>query len=297
MVLFCGSGSTGAIHTLIDCLELRIPAGLDDRYGFTERIPPAERPVVFIGPYEHHSNELPWRESIAELVTVPEDHDGRIDLEALERELIAYADRPVKIGSFSAASNVTGILSDVRAISVLLHRYGALSCWDFAAAAPYVDIEMAPHGGDADTELDYKDAVFVSPHKFVGGPGTPGVLVARRSLFRNRVPSVPGGGTVAYVNPDRAPLPRRHRAPRGGRHSRDRRVDPRRARLPAEGGRRDRGDPRPGGVLHAPRDAPVGGEPRTSRSSGATTCPGCRSCRSSCVTTAGTCTTTSSWRS
>jgi selenocysteine lyase/cysteine desulfurase len=201
VVLFCGAGSTGAIHTLIDCLELRIPAGLDDRYGFSARIPADERPVVFIGPYEHHSNELPWRESIADLVTVPEDQDGRIDLGALERALIAHADRPVKIGSFSAASNVTGILSDVRAISVLLHRHGALSCWDFAAAAPYVDIEMSPRHEPADAGLDHKDAVFISPHKFVGGPGTPGVLVARRDLFHNRVPSVPGGGTVAYVNP------------------------------------------------------------------------------------------------
>ena len=201
VVLFCGSGSTGAIHTLIDCLELRIPAGLDDRYGLTAAIPDVERPVVFIGPYEHHSNELPWRESIADLVTVPEDQDGRIDLATLERELIAHAGRSVKIGSFSAASNVTGIRSDVRAISVLLHRYGALSCWDFAAAAPHVDIEMSPRRGPVDPEFDHKDAVFISPHKFVGGPGTPGVLVARRELFRNRVPSVPGGGTVAYVNP------------------------------------------------------------------------------------------------
>ncbi len=200
-VIFCGSGSTGAIDKLIDCLELRVPAGLDDAYELIERIPPRERPVVFIGPYEHHSNELPWRESIADLVTVPEDSDGRIDLEALERELNAHADRPLKIGSFSAASNVTGILSDVSAISVLLHRYGALSCWDFAAAAPYVDVAMSPRRGPGEAPLDYKDAVFISPHKFVGGPGTPGVLVARRELFHNRVPSVPGGGTVAYVNP------------------------------------------------------------------------------------------------
>jgi selenocysteine lyase/cysteine desulfurase len=196
-VVFCGSGSTGAIAKLIDCMQLRLPADLDDRYGLLERIPADERPVVYIGPYEHHSNELPWRESIADLVTVPEDHDGRIDLEALERSLLDHDARPLKIGSFSAASNVTGILSDVRAISALLHRHGALSCWDFAAAAPYVGIEMAPPGDGADD----LDAVFLSPHKFVGGPGTPGVLVARRALFHNRVPSVPGGGTVAYVNP------------------------------------------------------------------------------------------------
>ena len=156
---------------------------------------------MFIGPYEHHSNELPWRESIADVVTIGEDADGRIDLARLERALQEHADRPLKIGSFSAASNVTGILSDTRAISVLLHQHGARSFWDFAAAAPYVEIEMAPHRPGPDAELDYKDAIVLSPHKFIGGTGTPGVLVGRRELFRNRVPAAPGGGTVAYVNP------------------------------------------------------------------------------------------------
>ena len=203
-VIFCGSGMTAAVNKLVDVLQLRIPADLDDRYGLTGHIPPAERPVVFIGPYEHHSNELPWRESIADVVTIGEDQDGRIDLASLERSLEAYADRPLRIGAFSAASNVTGILSDTQAISVLLHRHGALSLWDFAAAAPYVEVEMEPHreGSEpGDAALDYKDAVVLSPHKFIGGPGTPGVLVARRELFRNRVPAAPGGGTVAYVNP------------------------------------------------------------------------------------------------
>jgi selenocysteine lyase/cysteine desulfurase len=200
-VIFAGSGSTGAIDRLIDVLEIRLPADLDRRYGLRDHIPAEERPVVFIGPYEHHSNELPWRESICDLVTIPEDHDGRIDLDRLGKELAARADRPLLIGSFSAASNVTGVISDTRAISVLLHRHGALSFWDFAAAAPYVEIEMDPHRPGPDADLDYKDAIFISPHKFIGGPGTPGVLVARRELFRNSVPSVPGGGTVAYVNP------------------------------------------------------------------------------------------------
>jgi selenocysteine lyase/cysteine desulfurase len=205
-VIFCGSGMTAAINKLVDILQLRIPADLDDRYGLRAHIPAAERPVVLIGPYEHHSNELPWRESIADVVTIGEDQDGRIDLARLEAALIEHADRAVKIGSFSAASNVTGILSDTRAISVLLHRHGALSFWDFAAAGPYVEIEMTPHrpapdGTTDEASLDYKDAVVLSPHKFIGGPGTPGVLVARRELLRNRVPVAPGGGTVAYVNP------------------------------------------------------------------------------------------------
>lgn len=197
-VLFCGSGSTGAIDKLIGVLGLRIPSQLDDRYHFGASIPDDERPVVFIGPYEHHSNELPWRESIADVVKIDEDADGHVDLALLEAALERYADRRLKIGSFSAASNVTGIVTDTVAVSSLLHRHGALACWDFAAAAPYVQIDMSgPDRGDG-----YLDAIFVSPHKLIGGPGTPGLLVARRELFTNRVPDVPGGGTVAYVNPN-----------------------------------------------------------------------------------------------
>jgi selenocysteine lyase/cysteine desulfurase len=209
-VVFCGSGSTAAINRLVEVLNLRLPADLADRYRLNDSIPADERPVVFIGPFEHHSNELPWRESIADVVVIHEDQNGHVDLDHLEEMLTAYAGRPLRIGSFSAASNVTGIISDTRAISVLLHRHGALSFWDFAAAAPYVEIEMtmpgrdglpAAESSDPDAHLAYKDAIFLSPHKFIGGPGTPGVLVARRELFRNRVPSMPGGGTVAYVNP------------------------------------------------------------------------------------------------
>ncbi len=199
VVIFTGSGSTGAIDKLIGVLGLRIASALDDRYHLSEHIPPAQRPVVFIGPYEHHSNELPWRESIADVVTIPQDPDGHIDRDVLRRCLEEHADRPLKIGSFSAASNVTGIVSDTATISALLHEHGALSFWDCAAAAPYVDIEMY---GDPAQPASYKDAIFLSPHKFIGGPSTPGVLVARRELFSNRVPDVPGGGTVAYVNAD-----------------------------------------------------------------------------------------------
>lgn len=198
VVLFTGSGSTAAIDKLIGVLGIRIPHELDQRYQLSARIPAAERPVVFIGPFEHHSNELSWRETIADVVRIPEDRDGHIDRDALEQRLVDYADRPLKIGSFSAASNVTGIVSDTCAISDLLHRHGALSCWDFAAAAPYVDIQLHPQC--ADHPQAGKDAVFISPHKFVGGPGTPGVLVAARALFTNAVPVVPGGGTVSYVN-------------------------------------------------------------------------------------------------
>jgi selenocysteine lyase/cysteine desulfurase len=174
VVLFCGSGSTGAIDTFIRVLDL----------------PRRERTVVFVGPYEHHSNELPWRESPADVVTIAESPDGGVDTDHLEHELRRYGDRPLKIGTFSAASNVTGIVTDVDRVSDLLRRYGALSCWDYASAGPYLPIDMAG-----------KDAVFLSPHKFVGGPGTPGVLVVKRALLENPVPSVPGGGTILFVSP------------------------------------------------------------------------------------------------
>lgn len=196
-VVFCGSGSTAAIAKMVGVLGIAIPRSLDDHHGLSARIPPRERPVVFIGPYEHHSNELPWRESIADVVVIDEDADGRVDLDHLRAALVAHADRPLKIGSFSAASNVTGILTDTSAVATILHEHDALSFWDYAAAAPYVAIDM----GDPADDPGHLDAVFLSPHKLVGGPGTPGVLVARRDLFTNPVPVVPGGGTVSYVNP------------------------------------------------------------------------------------------------
>jgi selenocysteine lyase/cysteine desulfurase len=174
VVVFCGSGATGAIDKLVRVLAMRR----------------RERPVVFVGPYEHHSNELVWRESIAHVVTIREHPKGGVDLEHLEAELERHGTRPLMIGSFSAASNVAGIVTDVDAVSALLHRHGALACFDYASAGPYLPIDMPG-----------KDAVFLSPHKFPGGPGTPGVLVANRALFRNRVPSVPGGGTIVFVSP------------------------------------------------------------------------------------------------
>ena len=198
VVIFCGSGATAAINKLVGILELRLPDGPARRFGLLDHIPVPDRPVVFVGPYEHHSNELPWRESYADVVEIGADADGHIDLADLTAQLARYADRPLRIGSFSAASNVTGILTDTGAIAALLHAHGALSFWDYAAAAPYVPIRMAESVAGAG---DGKDAVFLSPHKFIGGPQTPGVLVVRRDLVHNRVPTDPGGGTVAFVDP------------------------------------------------------------------------------------------------
>jgi selenocysteine lyase/cysteine desulfurase len=195
-LIFCGSGATAAINKLIDILDLRLPVNLNERHKFLDLVPVASRPVIFIGPYEHHSNEIPWRESIADVVVIPLTQSGQLDTKVLQAKLIEFADRPLKIGSFSAASNVTGLKTDVDEVAALLHQYDALSFWDYAAAAPYVSIDMNPLNSACS-----KDAVFLSPHKFVGGPGTPGVLIVKNQLLKNLVPASPGGGTVLYVTP------------------------------------------------------------------------------------------------
>jgi selenocysteine lyase/cysteine desulfurase len=197
LVLFCGSGATAAVNKLVAILGLTRPH--HRQTGPASRRGADQRPVVLIGPYEHHSNELPWRESAADVVTIAADADGRVDLDDLQRQLRRHWDRPLVIGSFSAASNVTGILTDADRIAEILHAHGALSFWDYAAAGPYVDIRVGPSAPGA---RDHKDAVFLSPHKFIGGPQTPGVLVVKKNLVRSPVPAMPGGGTVAFVGPE-----------------------------------------------------------------------------------------------
>jgi selenocysteine lyase/cysteine desulfurase len=196
--LFVGTGCTGAIDKLGRVLGLQIPPWAKP---FLDQLPEADRPVIFHGPFEHHTNELWWRESIATVVAIEEDEAGRPDMAMLQRELERYADRKTKIGSFSAGSNVTGICANTTALAEMLHAFGALAFFDFAGTGAYVDINMNPPpttlGADASM-----DAIFLSPHKFIGGPGSSGLLVARRSLFTNDVPTCPGGGTVSYVAPD-----------------------------------------------------------------------------------------------
>jgi hypothetical protein len=165
-VIFTGSGSTAAIAKLAQILNLCVPRDLDLKYNLADQIPAHERPVIFVGPYEHHSNELIWRESIADVITIPEMPGGTVDVDALERQLQVYMDRPLKVGSFSAASNVTGITTETHTISALLHKYGALACWDYAAAAPYVHIDMNHYDErHPDGDRMYFDAIYISPHK------------------------------------------------------------------------------------------------------------------------------------
>lgn len=193
VVIFVGSGATSAVNKLVGLLGLRADEPLMAR--LKELVPARERPLVLVGPYEHHSNELPWLESFAEVEEVALGADGLPDLDDLRDRLAAARDRPLVIGAFSAASNVTGVLTDVRAVARVLHTHGALAVFDYAAAGPYAPIDMHPEGEPG----AHIDAIFVSPHKFVGGPNASGVLVAHRSLFRCRVPERPGGGTVAFV--------------------------------------------------------------------------------------------------
>lgn len=195
VVLFTGSGATAAVNKLVGLLGLRIPEPLEREFRLSERVPAGRRPVILVGPYEHHSNVLPWMESVADVEEVALDLRGAIDLADLRRRARAARGRPLVAGAFSAASNVDGLLTDVAAVARVLHEEGALAFADYAAGGPYLPIDMHP----ADP-LARLDAVFVSTHKFLGGPEGSGVLVAHRDLFRTRTPERPGGGTVDYVS-------------------------------------------------------------------------------------------------
>ncbi|KAK4764813.1 hypothetical protein SAY86_025903 [Trapa natans] len=194
-LLFCGSGSTGSIKRLQEVMGITVPSILRERV--LSFLTSEERWVVFVGPFEHHSNLLSWRQSLAEVVEIGLDTDGLLDMEALKQKLEHFhgKNRPL-LGSFSACSNVTGIYSDTRAIARLLHSYGAFACFDFAASGPYVKIDMRSG------EDDGYDAIFLSGHKFLGGPGSPGILLMNKSLYllRSSPPSTCGGGTVNYAN-------------------------------------------------------------------------------------------------
>jgi selenocysteine lyase/cysteine desulfurase len=214
-IISVGTGATGAIDKLQQIIGVALPPAtrqnltriLRDALGhaadeqFAEALR-ARQPVVFVGPYEHHSNEISWRESLATVVEVRLDPEGAIDLQHLESLLQnpSYQGRK-RIGSFSAASNVTGMRTPVHEIAALLHRYDAIACFDYAASAPYVEIDMNPPSGKyaGDASLD---AIFISPHKFLGGPGATGTLVFNKRIYNRELPpSVSGGGTVDYVGP------------------------------------------------------------------------------------------------
>lgn len=182
-VVFAGAGATAGLNRIVHLL------------GLGDSVAKGEDPVVLLGPYEHHSNILPWRETGAEVIEIEEDAAGGPSPAELHRHLAALAGRRPVIGAFSAASNVSGIITDVAAVTRLLKAAGARVVWDYAGGAPYLPIAMTPA---ADAAID---AIALSPHKFVGGPGASGVFAIRRDAVRACVPSQPGGGTVRFVSP------------------------------------------------------------------------------------------------
>ena len=192
VLIMTGTGMTGAVVKLQRILGLKVPEQFNDRL----QLDPALRPVVFVSHMEHHSNHTSWLETICEVVQIQAQEDGLPDLAHLRRLLKEYEHRPLKIASITSCSNVTGIFTPYREVAALMHAAEGLCFVDFACSGPYVDIDMHPPKED-----ERLDAIFFSPHKFLGGPGTPGVLVFHRSLYKLKVPDQPGGGTVTWTNP------------------------------------------------------------------------------------------------
>ena len=187
-----GSGMTGVVNKFQRILGLKICENLRQHTS----IPEDKRPVVFVSHMEHHSNQTSWLETIARVEVIPCDEFGLICLKSFKKLLEQYKDKPLKIASVTACSNVTGIKTNYHKIASLVHAYNGLCFVDFACSAPYVDIDMHPEKED-----EYLDAIFFSPHKFLGGPGSSGVLIFNKRLYKNTIPDNPGGGTVSYTNP------------------------------------------------------------------------------------------------
>ncbi len=193
VLICCDSGMTGAVNKLQRILGLKVP----EKFRNQLEVSDAERPVVFISHMEHHSNQTSWLETLADVVTIAPTLDGLIDLQQLRVLLQKYEHRPIKIAAITSCSNVTGIVTPFHEVAKIMHAVGGLCFVDFACSAPYVPINMHPEGD----ETASLDAIYFSPHKFLGGPGTSGVLIFHSKMYRNAVPDHPGGGTVTWTNP------------------------------------------------------------------------------------------------
>jgi selenocysteine lyase/cysteine desulfurase len=192
VLIVSGTGMTGVVNKFQRILGLKVPENLT-KYT---NIPNEIKPVVFITHMEHHSNQTSWLETMAKVEVIPPCSEGLFCMDNLKALLEQYKDRPLKIASITGGSNVTGIQTPHHAIAKVMHQHGGVCFVDFACAAPYVDIDMHPEDEEA-----YLDAVFFSPHKFLGGPGTCGVLLFNKKLYHNMIPDCPGGGTVSWTNP------------------------------------------------------------------------------------------------
>ncbi|WP_209940684.1 aminotransferase class V-fold PLP-dependent enzyme [Paenibacillus sp. PvR133] len=192
IILFAGSGMTGAVNKLQRLLGLKIHENLKPLYPIAEK----ERPVIFVTHMEHHSNHISWAETIGDVVCLPPGPGGMVDPTHLERLLLQFRHRPIKIGAFTACSNVTGFEVPIYQLARKMHEHGGVCFVDFSASAPYTEINM--HRTDP---LEKLDGIVFSPHKFLGGPGTSGVLIMDSRLCLNCAPDQPGGGTVSWTNP------------------------------------------------------------------------------------------------
>ncbi len=187
-----GTGMTGVVNKFQRILGLKVPENLTEYFN----IPAEKKPIVFISHMEHHSNQTSWLETIADVEVIPSTEDGLFSLENLTVLLEKYKDRAYKIASITSCSNVTGIRTPYHEAAKLMHEHNGVCFVDFACSGPYVKIDMHPEDSES-----YLDAIFFSPHKFLGGPGTSGVLVFNKKLYHNMVPDCPGGGTVSWTNP------------------------------------------------------------------------------------------------
>lgn len=192
VLITTGTGMTGAVNKFQRILGLKVPERVKDLIN----VPTKERPVIFVSHMEHHSNQTSWLETLATVEVIPSNERGLFCLENLERLLKKYEDREVKIASITSCSNVTGIKTPYHEVAKLMHQHNGLCFVDFACSAPYIEIDMHPEDPDM-----YLDALFMSPHKFLGGPGSSGVLIFNKMLYKNLVPDCPGGGTVTWTTP------------------------------------------------------------------------------------------------
>ncbi|WP_282148849.1 aminotransferase class V-fold PLP-dependent enzyme [Algibacter lectus] len=192
VLITVGTGMTGAINKFQRILGIKLNENLKD----STEVPEEKRPIIFVSHMEHHSNQTSWLETIARVKVIPSNANGLPCLEGLKKLLVEYSHVPVKIAAITGCSNVTGIRTPYYDVAKIMHQNNGLCFVDFACSAPYVDIDMHP-----EDEEQYLDAITFSPHKFLGGPGTSGVLVFNKKLYKNLVPDNPGGGTVSYTNP------------------------------------------------------------------------------------------------
>lgn len=190
IIISAGAGMTMLINKFQRILGLKI------HEKYQDQIKIGNRPIVFVTHMEHHSNQTTWIETIAEVHLIPHNNEGKVDLVSFEKLISEYKSRETIITAVTSCSNVTGVFTPYHEIAEITHKYNGFCFVDFACSAPYIDINMHP-----EKETQYLDAIYFSPHKFLGGPGSTGILIFNKELYTNNIPDNPGGGTVDWTNP------------------------------------------------------------------------------------------------